>query len=198
MKGDRSESYYWYLPCRILLNFPPQREVGVTRRDNGFTLIELLVVVAIIGIIAAIAIPNMLVAIQRAKQRRTMVDIRNIATAWESRNTEAGRYNAAGSAPNGVEGADQQIPIDSLEAMLSPTYMKHLPKIDGWGTPYQAFTDQAYGGSGIARVYAIISAGKDLVVDSDPAHGAITNFDCDIVYSNGVFLSYPDGVTLSN
>lgn len=168
------------------------------RRENGFTLIELLVVVAIIGIIAAIAIPNMLVAIQRSKQRRTMVDMRNIATAWESRNTEGGRYNAAGAVANGVEGADQQISIDNLETMLSPTYMKHMPRIDGWGTAYQTYTDQAYGGATPARVYAIISAGKDLVIDADPTQGAITNFDCDIVYSNGVFLSYPDGVTFDH
>ena len=46
------------------------------RNSKGFTLIELLIVVAIIGIIVAIAIPNLLNAIQRAKQRRSMGDIR--------------------------------------------------------------------------------------------------------------------------
>ena len=49
----------------------------MTKRNNkGFTLIELLIVVAIIGIIVAIAIPNLLNAIQRAKQKRTMGDMR--------------------------------------------------------------------------------------------------------------------------
>ena len=53
------------------------------RREKGFTLIELLIVVAIIGIIAAIAIPNLLNAIDRSKQKRTMADMRSVGTAVE-------------------------------------------------------------------------------------------------------------------
>ena len=54
----------------------------ITRR--GFTLIELLIVVAIIGILAAIAVPNFLNARTRAQISRVMGDHRAIGVALES------------------------------------------------------------------------------------------------------------------
>ena len=65
-----------------------------TMKSNvqGFTLIELLIVVAIIGILAAIAVPNFMNAQIRAKVAKVEGDFRSLATALESYRLDRNGY----------------------------------------------------------------------------------------------------------
>jgi len=69
------------------------REVkGVLKRWLGFTLIELLIVVAIIAILAAIAVPNFLLAQTRAKVSRVVNDQRALTIALEQYRLDNASY----------------------------------------------------------------------------------------------------------
>ncbi len=158
----------------------------MTRR-RGFTLIELLIVVAIIGIIVAIAVVNMINAIQRAKQKRSMADMRSLATAIEAYATDQNYYPAAAgyTLPSGLS-----LPTGTLGPVpdsLSPTYLRVVPLVDGWSSYY------TYGTSTSQTDFVVRSAGADGALDSSPIWGLTTNFNADIILVDGTFVQYPEG-----
>ncbi len=150
------------------------------RKNRGFTLIELLIVVAIIGIIAAIAIPNLLNAINRGRQKRSMSDLRTVGTATEAYAVDMTFYPTFPD--NNFDG--------TYAGYLQPTYVRYLPMVDGWRTPFRA--------ASATRFYTLVSCGKDRVTENDAASytvGTKTNImDCDIAFSNGSFIQFPEGV----
>jgi len=146
------------------------------RHPEGFTLIELLIVVAIIGLIAAIAMPNLQNAFQKAKQTKTVADMRTLGSALERYAVDNNIY------PKGLTNADGSM----VGQYLSPLYLRTVPMTDGWNNPWHIDTSS----NGIQ--YTITSYGRD-GVPGPVSGGPTTGLDCDIIYSNNAFYQWPQG-----
>ena len=159
------------------------------RNSKGFTLIELLIVVAIIGILIAIAVVNYRAAIDRARQRRSMSDMRGVSTAMEAYAADFDRYPpaAAFTLPPGLA-----LPTDTTlltaRPYLQPTYMRMVPVADGWNSWF------LYGTTGEKTDYALRAAGVGGIPEASPPYGPTTDFTNDIIIVNGQFVQWPEGV----
>ena len=165
------------------------------RSQRGFTLIELLVVVAIIGIISALIIPNMLDSMRKAKQKRTMSDIHFVGTAWLSWLTDQVSASAAGQQQTAMFDWSvlDNFDIEDLTELLVPEYASIVPRKDGWGFPYE------FGFSGIQSVLPMgaRSSGVDGEFSATTyERGAFrsTDYDEDIVWAGGYFIHWPAGL----
>jgi type II secretion system protein G len=158
----------------------------VLMAKKGFTLIELLIVVAIIGIIAAIAIPNLLVALQKGKQKATMGDLKTIATAVEAYVTDWSY----------VPQTDMLGLRDAANGLV-PFHVKYIQTTDGWGTGF-VYSPGAVNSS-LAEFYSFTSYGRDKEIGGVMATQSgmfyecttISDFNNDIVYANGAFTFGP-------
>ncbi len=157
-------------------------------------LLPLLGIIIPVGLLASIAVPNVVRALHRKHQKQTMADIRSLATAMEARATDRNRYDfgpiIAGlpkGDPNRFETL-QHVPYGELQQSLAPTYIHNVPQFDGWGTELDVRVSRDQ------QTYALRSAASDRRFEREPYKpGSDQSFEGDIVYSNGSFTRYPEG-----
>jgi type II secretion system protein G len=177
-----------------------------SQKRKGFTLIELLIVVALIGILAALLIPNAMTAMHKSKQKATMKDLTTIGTALTDHVTDRGQT------PQGQAGTYSA--GDAFYTALCPFYVKVLPTRDKWSKPYYAYTGTSatgqwsctpVGGPGVDD-FIIGSTGRNgpsrdgSFNSADPEAGFFTvssmqDFNNDLVMWNGTWVLAPKTYT---
>ena len=125
--------------------FIPQR-----RTQAGFTLIELMVVIVIIGVLAALIVPNVLNRADDARVTAARTDVNNLMQALKLYKLDNHRY------PTGEQGLQALLakPTTGPAPVNWRQYLDKLPN-DPWGRPYQ------YLNPGIKGEVDVMSFGAD-------------------------------------
>jgi len=99
---------------------------------RGFTLIELMVVLVIIGVLAALIVPNVLDRTDDARATAARTDINNLMQALKLYKLDNQRF------PSAEQGLDALVKKPSA-GTVPPNWRSYLSKLpaDPWGRPYQ-------------------------------------------------------------
>ena len=139
-------------------NVQPARRLvrGLSRRSPGFTLIELMVVLVIIGVLAALIVPNVLDRADDARVTAARTDVNNLMQAVKLYRLDNQRY------PTTQQGLQALVARPTVGAS-PPNWKPYLDKLpsDPWGRPYQ------YSSPGLKGDVDIYSFGADGVIGGE-------------------------------
>jgi general secretion pathway protein G len=109
---------------------------GVSRRSRraGFTLLELLIVLAIIVVIAAMVVPNLIGSQQKANEDVTLATIKSIEKSPVG--TWAADHDGAYLKASGQEAWQQMMNPQAYKGRKLRPYIEE-PPLDAWGRPLQ-------------------------------------------------------------
>ena len=131
-----------------VLTFPAWRPR--LHKHRGFTLIELMVVLVIIGVLAALIVPNVLERADESKVTAARTDIGTLMQALKLYKLDNGNYPTAAQGLNALVERPTTPPIPTN---WKP-YIEKLPN-DPWGHPYQ------YLNPGVKGPVDVMSYGAD-------------------------------------
>ena len=181
--------------ARFVMGPPPKTEQSFKIVLLVIFVVAIPVFVGIVGIIAAIAIPNLLDAIERSKQKRTVSDIRMMTAALQTYTRD---YMQIPMVDPPVLAEDWQFfPATDLEAVLTPDYISAVPAVDGWENPLEVgFRETPTG-----LQYCIVSPGSNGEMESTEISvdlGEQTHcYESDIIAigdeESSTFMKMPDG-----
>jgi len=124
--------------------------VARLRRAAGFTLIELMVVLVIIGVLAALIVPNVLDRTDDARATAARTDVHNIMQALKLYKLDNLRFPTAEQGLQALVARPGAAPVPSNWR----PYLEKLPN-DPWGNPYQ------YLNPGVQGEVDVMSFGAD-------------------------------------
>lgn len=160
------------------------------QRAVGGSLRRVFIGVGVTGLAAALLIPNFLDAVQKARQKRTLADIRLLGTAWMSWLVDEVSAAAAGQQTYDVESLPE-LSLDQLEKLLEPLYIQEIPTVDAWGHPLEV----RYSGDPLSQeVIMIRSPGRDGIYQGTVYENGTypaDDYDQDIVWADGYFVRLP-------
>jgi general secretion pathway protein G len=99
-------------------------------KPNGFTLVELLVVLAILGLVAAVATPQVLKYLAKAKTDTARIDVKGIGVALDLFLLDTGHY------PSEQEGLAVLVEKPNSGEWHGPYLKSKRIPLDPWGRPY--------------------------------------------------------------
>ncbi len=142
--------------------------MNLRRSQSGFTLIEIMVVVVILGILAALVVPQVMNRPDQAKVTVAKGDIKAIGAALDMYKLDNFAY------PSTQQGLEALVSRPSgnppPKNWNKDGYLKKLP-IDPWGNPYQYLSP---GSKGAYDLYSLGADGKEGGSDND---ADIANWD---------------------